>query len=159
MDRATEILTLENVKELELEYYIGVISNREMEGRKYFKVIKTIDVILSNNDMITIPKGFTFDGSSSPRFLEWIMPRYGSFMVAALIHDWLYVADYKRDCLGLKESQKVADDEMYTWSKVVNNSNTWKRVDNYLRYKAVRLLGKSVYEKRSDEYNHCRDYE
>jgi len=145
-------LSIDNIMNRDLEGTVGVILNKEVEGRKYFKILRPVEILLSDGEIVTIPVGFTFDGSSTPKYLECFLPRFGSFMFAALIHDWLYVIDYKRDDIGIKEAQKFADDEMLKWSKVLNNKTRWKRLDNVLRYKAVRLFGKKVYKERSSKY-------
>ncbi len=46
---------------------------------------------------ITVPKGFIFDGASIPKMAQYIIgsnidPR---FLVAALVHDWLYNKECK----------------------------------------------------------------
>lgn len=141
------LLTKENVKEKNLEYYIGVISNRLEKDEKYFKVIKSFQILLSNGEQIEIEEGFQFDGSSTPKYLTWLLPRYGSFFIASLIHDWLYVFDYKRTEMGVKRAQKIADGEMLFWSNIVNNRTVLKRLDNKVRYLAVRMFGKKIYKR------------
>ncbi len=42
---------------------------------------------------IRVPRGFTSDGASIPRFLWAVLPVWGRWSRAALLHDWLY------DCL------------------------------------------------------------
>lgn len=39
---------------------------------------------------ITVPAGFAWDGMSIPRALWSLLPPWGSYSGAALIHDWLY---------------------------------------------------------------------
>lgn len=105
---------------------------------RHFVVIKETNIELSDGKIITIPKGFVFNGSSSPRFLWWIFPSYGNFFFAALIHDYLYEIRYKFD-------KKYADKEMLFWSNLVNKRNFAKIIDNYLRYYAVLLFGRKQY--------------
>lgn len=101
-----------------------------------FSLLKDITVQLSNGDIITIPKGFKTDLSSVPNFLWSVLSPYGDFLLAAIIHDYLYVKDYI--------SQKFADKEMLIWS---NKINPRKKLDNLVRYWGVRLFGKSVYKR------------
>lgn len=115
--------------------------------KRHFRLLKTLSIELSNNDIIVIPKDFEFDGSSSPRFLWWLFPSYGDFFFGALIHDWMYQTNYLSDEVGVKFAQKFADDEMYLWSSKLNKRNLGKRIDNWMRWKAVRLFGKKVYIK------------
>ncbi len=118
-----------------------------MTRKEHFKLLKGIQVKLSTGFKIIIPEGFVFDGSSSPKFLWWLFPSYGDFFMAALIHDYLYQQQFNRKHLGLKEAQKFADKEMLIWSNVVHCQNKIDKLDNYLRYYAVRLFGKKVFRK------------
>lgn len=111
----------------------------------HFRLEHNISITLSNGDIIQIYKNFEFDGSSVPRFLWWLFPSYGDFFFAALIHDFLYHTKYKSEALGMKEAQKFADNEMLIWSNKLNNKNFGKKIDNYLRFKAVRWFGKKQY--------------
>lgn len=40
---------------------------------------------------ITVPAGFVTDGASVPRFLWWLLPTWGRYSRAAVIHDHLCV--------------------------------------------------------------------
>lgn len=113
--------------------------------KSHFVLVESVSVTLSNNDFIDIPEGFRFDGSSAPRFLWWLFPSYGDFFFAAMLHDYMYQNQYNHSVLGHKKAQEMADKEMLKWSNVINNRNFGKKIDNYLRYLAVRLFGKKVY--------------
>ena len=138
-------LTLENCKDKVWEEVITVVPNKRMKDGKYYKTLVPIKVRLSTGDTICIHKDFYFDGSSRPKFLGFILDKVGPFMLAALIHDWMYVKDYRRVELGLKKAQKLADDEMYVWSKVLYYDTPWARLDTDIRYYGVRAFGKRVY--------------
>lgn len=48
------------------------------------------DVIYQDKDTTYIvPKGYITDGASVPRALSWIYPKYGAYLKAAILHDWL----------------------------------------------------------------------
>ena len=115
-------------------------------SEKHYIVLEEIIIKLSNDEIIKIPKGFTFNGSSSPRFLWWLFPPYGDFFFAAIIHDYLYHIMFKSDELGIKLAKKFADKEMLIWSNILNNRNFGKKIDNYLRYYAVILFGMKQYK-------------
>lgn len=38
---------------------------------------------------IVVPDGFVTDGASIPRFLWWLLPAWGSYSRAAVVHDYL----------------------------------------------------------------------
>jgi len=139
------LVTLVNVKELDLNKYIGVISNKFVDDEKYFIVNKEIDIQLSCGSIITIDKGFNFNGSSSPRLLRGIFPAYGPFLFAAMIHDWMYEFDYVRSISGVKVAKKLADKEQLMWSNVLNDRTLWSLTDNIIRYAMVRVFGTKSY--------------
>lgn len=41
---------------------------------------------------VTVPQGFSTDFASVPRLLWMLLPPYGRYTVAAVVHDWLYYA-------------------------------------------------------------------
>jgi hypothetical protein len=138
-------ITLDSVKsDLRLNL-IKISIVYPMTRKSHFKLHTNLAVKLTNGETIAIPEGFQFDGSSAPRCIWWLMPSYGDFFFAALVHDLLYHKRYLSKELGDKTAQKIADQEMLIWSNVVNNKNFGKRIDNYLRYYAVRLFGRKFY--------------
>ena len=112
--------------------------------QKRWKLSEPLTVQLSGGELLTIPKGFKTDLSSVPRILWPIFPPYGDFIPAAIVHDWMYIYDYKREELGTKGARKFADNEFYFLSRVHNPKAP---IDNYLRFLAVRLFGASIYKK------------
>jgi hypothetical protein len=142
------VITRHNISnKTNTEKWIGVISNTAEKQSKYFVTLMPLTVKLSDDKIVIIPEGFQFDGSSVPRFLEVVFRRYGPFLFAALIHDWMYTVDYRRRELGRKEAQRFADKEMLLWSDATNFYSNWSLIDNWLRYQAVRLFGKKVYKR------------
>lgn len=124
--------TLKNEEPIHITpIYKGVVRKKQM-----FRVLKDLTIQLSNGDIIIIPKGFKTDLKSVPNILWSIVSPYGDFLLAVIIHDYLYVEDYI--------SQKFADKEMLIWSNTINPHN---KIENYLSYWMVRLFGKSVYKK------------
>ena len=136
------IYTLENI------YNQSIINNpvkysRIINGTSWNRYVLENDITikLSNNDIITIPKGFKYDLSSSPRFLWSILPPDGDFAIGALIHDYLYE--------NKLYTRKFNDLEMLRWSKVMNGTRkiSLRNIDNYTRYYGVRLFGWFVWNK------------
>lgn len=136
------IYTLENI------YNQSIINNpvkysRIINGTSWNRYVLENDITikLSNSDIITIPKGFKYDLSSSPRFLWSILPPDGDFAIGALIHDYLYV--------NKLYTRKFNDLEMLKWSVVMNGTRkiSLKNIDNYTRYYGVRLFGWFVWNK------------
>src|SRR3990167_515478 len=48
--------------------------------------------VLGSGDVITIPAGFTTDGTSVPRVLWALLPTWGTYSRAAALHDFLCAA-------------------------------------------------------------------
>ena len=112
----------------------------------HYVVLEEITIKLSNEEIIKIPKVFTFNGSSSPRLLWFLFPPYGDFFFAAILHDYLYHIRYKCSEMDIKLAKKFADKEMLIWSNIINKRNFGKKIDNYLRYYAVLLFGMKQYK-------------
>ena len=114
------------------DIYIRYVGGR---NNKYWATTKNTEVTLSNGDNIVIPKGFLWDLSSVPKFLWGIFPPFGDFLIASLVHDYLYV--------NKQYSRAFADKEMLYFSNKYNSN----KIDNYLRYVAVRLFGFTYWNK------------
>jgi len=84
-------------------------------------------------DGYIIPKGFITDLASVPSWLWSIMPPFGKWMVAAIIHDYLYQNGiYNR---------KQCDKELYKYC-IYYNTPIYLGLIIYL---TVRLFGKKKY--------------
>jgi len=46
-------------------------------------------VYRGRSDTFVIPAGFRTDFASVPRVVVWLIPRFGRYTVAAVLHDWL----------------------------------------------------------------------
>jgi hypothetical protein len=112
----------------------------------HYIVEEELTIKLSDESIIKIPKGFIFNGSSSPRFLWWLFPSYGDLFFGSIIHDYLYDIKFKSNEINIKLAKKFADKEMLIWSNIINKRNFGKKVDNYLRYYAVLLFGMKQYK-------------
>jgi len=117
--------------------------------RKNWMISEDIEFKLSNGEKVLVPRGFETDLASVPRILWSITPPYGDFLLAIILHDWLYASDYKRSCLGERKARKFSDDEMLKWSNKMNLN----KFDNYLKYFGVRLFGGMVYKRINNKYS------
>lgn len=118
-------------------------------GGKFWELTDDIKHTLHNGFEIIIPKGFKTDLSSTPKFLWGILPPFGDFLLGAIVHDWLYVSDFQRKKIGTKRAREFADKEMYLISSELSDN----KVDNWLRWKGVRLFGGSIYKRYSTKYS------
>ena len=100
------------------------------KGGKLWTMFQSIDHTLHNGEVITIPQDFETDLSSVPKILWSIFPPYGNFILAALVHDYLYIADKTR-------GRRFADKEML----IISNKTHKNKLDNYIRFIGVRAFG------------------
>jgi hypothetical protein len=46
-------------------------------------------VYRGNRDRFVVPAGFRTDFATVPRLVSWLVPRFGAYTLAAILHDWL----------------------------------------------------------------------
>ena len=166
------IITLENVNSLYPTDSEGnkfsLIKKRLVRGnntRPKYQLLEDLHIRLSNGFEITIPKGFIWDLSSTPRMIWWLLPPDGDFDLAYLIHDYLWIEkeklrvefqhfildsrlnrdkeEIKVDKDGWAFTRKFTDDEMFLWANKINGTEklSLRNIDNKLRYWGVRAFG------------------
>ena len=148
MGSSIKIVSGSNVKKFLKDGGLKITPVYPISKWNHWELLQSVTIKLKCGRVITIPKGFQFDGSSTPRGLWWLLPSYGDFLFAALIHDWLYKTDYFDWFFNERTAQKMADIEMLYFSEILNNDTFGKRFDNKARYRGVRLFGRSVYKKK-----------
>jgi len=114
-----------------------------------WETLEDIEEKLSTGEKIVIPKGYQTDLSSVPPFLWGIFPPFGMFLKAALVHDFIYSEDWRREEMGDKENKRFADEQMLFLS---NKYNPKGAIDNTIRFWAVKYFGKKVYKRRKKDY-------
>ena len=100
-----------------------------------------------SEEAIQVPEGFVTDFASVPRAFWVVVPPYGKYGKAAVIHDFLYcVQTYTR-----KRS-----DEIFLEAMGVLNVPGWKR---QAMYRAVRWFGESAWRKQTpQDVENSRDF-
>ncbi len=63
-------------------------------GARLYMVLAQV-VYVGARDTFTVKPGFITDLTTTPRFAEWLIPRDGAWLLAALIHDLLCVELWK----------------------------------------------------------------
>lgn len=90
-------------------------------------------------DVITVPKGFTFDGESIPAFVAWIAPPFGQSKRGACIHDFLYRHSGYYDLKGdFKTVTRKQADEVYREFVLLKGLPRWRAT---MRWTVLRLAG------------------
>jgi len=128
-----------------------VIIRRIIDGKKWhtYELMQRINIKLSSGQAIILHKGFTWDLSSVPRLFWSVLPPDGNFIIAALIHDFLYQNWKVMYWLySMADPRKFADTEMLLWSKAMNGTKriSLKKTDNYTRFYGVRLFGANAWK-------------
>jgi Protein of unknown function (DUF1353) len=65
-----------------------VVSPIEPLGKTW--TVKQAFTYTGKTDTFTVPAGFTTDFASVPRIFTWLLPRYGRWTQAAILHDFLW---------------------------------------------------------------------
>jgi hypothetical protein len=112
---------------MKLSIPISYIYNSK--GRKQFLTLEDRTFYLSDGSSIKVPYGFQTDLVTSPRFIWPIIPPFGNWINAAILHDYLYV-----NRIG---TRKKADKE-FLLQLEKDGVKKWIR---YIMYGYVRLLG------------------
>jgi len=87
-----------------------------------------------SDDVITVPVGFVTDLASTPRILWSVLPPFGEYAKASIVHDYLY-----QQAIG---SKRYADD-VFMEAMTVLGVAKWRRA---VMYWGVRWFGKGNYK-------------
>ena len=97
--------------------------------------------------IVTVPPCFVWDGASVPRVLWNIIPTWGSYSGAALIHDWLYRT--RTRCAGCTKTitKEEADRVFYELmlEDGVRKSRAW------VMWQAVAFLGGKAWSRMKED--------
>jgi hypothetical protein len=89
---------------MELRLSNEAVILRPVNG-KHWKLVEPLEYTV-NGWKIQVPSGFVTDLASVPRFLWAIIPPFGNYTAAAVIHDWLYE---RQSIEGVPIDRGVAD--------------------------------------------------
>ena len=109
-------------------------------GTRNWVILKDFKYTMNGNNYV-IPKGFSFDGASIPKFLRTFFSPVGVLLIGGLVHDYMYKyaackpADKKGQLLLV--DQKKADQIFRDINIEVNGFYFM----NYLAYWSLRLGG------------------
>ncbi len=67
----------------------GTVVDVEQADDKNWKLLREIEYA-GNTDTFTAPRDMETDFASVPRVFVWLLPRYGHYTAAAIIHDYLW---------------------------------------------------------------------
>jgi hypothetical protein len=110
--------------------------DRQGENPAVVWISEPLRIMLFSGQEIIIPAGFPTDGASVPRALQSVFSSIGDHFLADIIHDYLYTTNLlpRAEC----------DLEFWRWMDLLRPLPK-SRLDNWLRYQAVRLGGANHY--------------
>ena len=59
-------------------------------GAKCLQLTRPLSYLNRDSVVVTAPAGYETDGASVPRAVWWLLPPFGSYREAAVIHDYLF---------------------------------------------------------------------
>lgn len=98
------------------------------DGRTWY-LDRPLTYVRGTGEIITVPTHFESDWASVPRLFWSLLPPFGSYGWASIVHDWLY---WTQRCTRL-----AADDTLLE-AMIATNVAPWQR---RLIYRAVRDFG------------------
>lgn len=115
-----------------------------------FVVLEDIKCHLSDGQIIVIPKNFTTDLMSIPRWAWSILSPFDSALIADLIHDFLYVdklTQIKHFNSNIYQAQTFADSERHKWRLIITDNipNNNLKAKNYVTDIVLKLFAKDFY--------------
>lgn len=104
----------------------------------------------NDEDRVYVPIGYCSDGTSVPVFLRGILPVWGKYAQAAIVHDLLYATN----SLPRKEADEIFRDAILVLGRDIESDapTMGGRFLAYLAYWAVRLFGSKPYSAGPAEY-------
>jgi len=75
----------------------------ESSDGRFFKLLEPLVYTSESGEVIIVPEGATTDGASTPQAIWNIIPPFGTYWLAAILHDYLYrlTKRPKAECDGL----------------------------------------------------------
>ena len=70
------------------------VYTKSADGRN-FVLVEPLVYVTAAGEIITAPPGTTTDGASTPRILWRVIPPFGPYWPAAVLHDYLYRSSQK----------------------------------------------------------------
>lgn len=136
---------------MEINYLTGVTCNwneeipKSNEFKRNWKTNTALTITLSDGHVITIPKGYIWDGASVPKWLWWLFKPIDEAALGDLIHDYLWgdkQGQFEHFNYNIYKARKFADDERLRWRNFLAPK---KKIKNYITHYTIRLIGGFFY--------------
>ena len=73
---------------------------------QHWEVLEPL-VYRGNRDTFVVPAGFRTDFASVPRVVVWLIPRFGRYTPAAVLHDWLTSAGLRTGVVSSRDADGI----------------------------------------------------
>lgn len=120
-----------------MKTFFGDLQVEKVVGTSQWLTEKTFSWVSKTGFIVIIPGGYLTDGASAPWLFRWLIPRWGAYRRAVVLHDFLYG---NHTFLGISRLQcdvfleeAMRDDETPLWQRL-------------LIYKGVRVGGWSHFK-------------
>ena len=70
-----------------MPFEVGDVVVRRLDD-EHWEVVEPL-AYLGERDRFVVPAGFVTDFATVPRVVVWLVPRFGRYTAAAILHDWL----------------------------------------------------------------------
>ena len=107
------------------------------DGRNFVLVAPMSYTILNTGQTITIPAGFVTDWASTPRIIWAVLPPFGTYTKASVIHDYLYWMQY---------CTREQSDKILLAAMIESNVSA---VDQRTIYDGVRVGGQEAWDQNA----------
>jgi hypothetical protein len=64
-------------------------------------------VYQGNRERFVVPAGFRTDFATVPRVVTWLIPRFGAYTLAAILHDWLVSEGIRSGVVSSREADGI----------------------------------------------------
>jgi hypothetical protein len=64
-------------------------------------------VYKGRRDRFVVPAGFRTDFATVPRVVSWLVPRFGTYTLAAILHDWLCTEGIRSGAVTSREADGI----------------------------------------------------
>ena len=83
----------------------GSLTVRRIDAERWVLVDPL--VYLGDRDRFVVPAGFRTDFASVPRPVTWLVPRFGAYTPAAILHDWLVTEGLRTKVVSPREADGI----------------------------------------------------
>jgi hypothetical protein len=83
----------------------GSLIVRRVDGNSWSLVDEL--VYRGNRERFVVPAGFRTDFATVPRVVTWLVPRFGAYTLAAVLHDWLVTEGIGSGVVSAREADGI----------------------------------------------------